>query len=133
MLHEMPPFKARLNIYADFLATRYSRTTPRVNHQTGQVVSIQIHGRQIMSQYDSCIRYHVNGYHLRQSMQDKHSWSDSTWEDVDFGLFGQHFRRRRPHHQVTHMKRVHDQLPIGIRRYQQSRIKDANLKIVPLL
>ena len=64
-------------------------------------------------------------------MQAKHGWSDSTWNQIDFSLFGQHFKRLRPHHQVTHMKRVHGQLPLGIQRYRQSREKDPVLKLCP--
>jgi hypothetical protein len=134
--YEKLPLKARLNIDADFLATRYRtrgrlKSSSSVDHQPGQVASISINGRRLTSKYDSCIRYHINGYHLRRYMQHTHMWSDHTWDDVDFGLFGQHFRRLRPHHQVTHMKRVHGQLPIGNRRYDQSRTKDPTLKLCP--
>ena len=134
--YERLPFKARLNIDADFLATRYRlrgrlKSSPLVDHQTGQKVSILINGKRLTSQFDSCIRYHINGYHLRRYMQEKHSWSDCTWDDVDFHLFGQHFKRLPPHLQVTHMKRVHGQLPLGKRRYEQSRIKEPTLKLCP--
>ena len=130
------PLKARLNIDADFLATRYRlrgrlKSSSRVDHQPGQGVSILINGKRLTSKFDSCIRYHINGYHLRRYMQDKHLWSDQTWGEVDFCLFGQHFRRLRPHHQVTHMKRVHGQLPIGKRRYDQARLQDPSLKLCP--
>ena len=60
-----------------------------------------------------CIWFHVNGYHLRQHVQKKQGWSDSVWESVDFYLFGNYFRRLRPHQQATWMKLVHDQLLLG--------------------
>ena len=134
--YERLPFKARLNIDADFLATRYRkrgryRSSPRVDHQHGQQVSILIQGIPLTSHFDSCIRFHINGYHIRQYMQQRHAWSDATWEDIDFALFGQHFKRLRQNHQITHMKRVHGQLPIGRRRYQQARVQDPNLKLCP--
>ena len=134
--YESLPFHARLNIDADFLATRYRqrgrlRSSSSSDHQRGQRVSILINGVTITSQFDANIRFHVNGYHLRRYMQDKQSWSDSIWNDIDFHLFGQHTKRLRPHHQVTHMKRVHGQLPLGVRRYQQSTIKDPVLKLCP--
>ncbi|KAI2498313.1 hypothetical protein MHU86_16183 [Fragilaria crotonensis] len=134
--YEHLPFKARLNIDADFLATRYRlrgrlKSSPLVDHQIGQKVSILINGKRLTSQFDSCIRYHINGYHLRRYMQERHAWSDCTWEDIDFHLFGQHFKRLPPHLQVTHMKRVHGQLPLGTRRYEQSRIKEPTLKLCP--
>ncbi|KAI2494170.1 hypothetical protein MHU86_20364 [Fragilaria crotonensis] len=116
--YEKLPLKAHLNIDADFLATRYRnrgrlKSSSSVDHQSGQGVSISINGRRLTSKYDSCIRYQINGYHLRRYMQQTHMWSDQTWDDVDFGLFGQHFRRLRPSHQVTHMKESMDSYPSG--------------------
>ncbi|KAI2501729.1 hypothetical protein MHU86_12735 [Fragilaria crotonensis] len=130
------PWKARLNIDADFLATRYRlrgrlRSSSVVDHQDSQKVSISINGKRLTSQYDSCIRYHINGYHLRRYMQEKHQWSDATWDEIDFVNFGRYFKRLRPSRQVTQMKRVHGQLPIGQRRFDQSRIKDPTLKLCP--
>ena len=134
--YEQLPFQARLNIDADFLATRYRkrgrlRSSKYSDHQYGQQVSILINGVRITGQFDTNIRFHVNGYHLRQYMQTKHAWNDSTWNNIDFHLFGQHFKRLRPNHQVTHMKRVHGQLPLGVRRYQQARVKAPALKLCP--
>ena len=134
--NERLPFKARLNIDADFLATRYRkhgrlRSSPRVDHQYGQQVSILIQSTPLTSQFDSCIRFHVNGYHLRQYMQQQHSWDDASWDNIDFALFGQHFKRLRQTQQLTHTKRVHGQLPIGTRRYQQARVQEPHLKLCP--
>jgi hypothetical protein len=130
------PLHARLNIDADFLATRYRHrgrlhSSNHSDHQDGQQASILINGTRLTGQYDSCIRYHINGYHLRRYMQERHGWTDQTWETIDFNLFGQHFKRLRPNYRTTHMKRVHGQLPLGRRRYQQSRIKDISLQLCP--
>jgi hypothetical protein len=130
------PFKARLNIDADFLATRYRqrgrlKSSIHTDHQHDQKVSILIQGVRLTSQIDASIRFHINGYHLRQYMQERHGWTDTTWADIDFGLFGQHFKRLRPNHRVTHMKRVHGQLPLGRRRHQQARTKDPTLELCP--
>ena len=46
------------------------------------------------------------------------------WDSVDFPLFELHVRRLRPARQMAHMKFVHDQQPLGVRRLQQSKIKD---------
>ena len=50
---------------------------------------------------------------------------------IDTGQFGQHFKRLTSSQQITHMKVVHDQLPLGIRRYQRSQSKDETLKTCP--
>ncbi|KAI2500344.1 hypothetical protein MHU86_14152 [Fragilaria crotonensis] len=130
------PRSARMNIDADFLATRYRnqgrfQSTPSVDHQESQKVSFTINGLRINNHFDDSIRYHINGYHLRQYLQEQHSWSDSTWQEIDFSIFGKFFRRSSPSKQIRHTKFVHDQLPLGIRRYQQARIPDASLKLCP--
>ena len=71
------PYKVRLNVDADFLATRYQHrgrlfSSKTTDHQDEQSVSILLNGTPITSNYDSTIRYHINGYHLRQYMQEKH-------------------------------------------------------------
>jgi hypothetical protein len=77
------PLRARLNIDADRLATRHrlqdkKEVKENTNHIAAQQISISINGIRIQSQVESSIRFHVNGYHLRQIMQAKHKWSDSA-------------------------------------------------------
>ena len=129
-------FASSLNIKADALATEYRKTgrlkpTCSVLHELDQGCSISINGERVTSQYDDSIRFHVNGYHLRQYVQEKQGWSDSVWDSVDFYTFGQHFRRLKPQQQVTWMKFVHSQLPTGARRYIQSPVKDERLGLCP--
>jgi hypothetical protein len=130
------PFPAKLNVDADFLALRYredGRLKPSqlTDHHKGQQVSLSIQGVRITSHLDSCIRFHINGYHLRQFLQKKRKWSDSTWETVDFESFGRHFRRLSPSHQIAHMKLVHDQQPLGKRRHRIAPVKTESLKLCP--
>ena len=130
------PFLVRLNVSADFLATRYRlrgklKSSQRVDHDPSQKISISIHGCRLTSQYDDCLRFHINGYHLRQYIQDKREWSDKVWDDVDFDIFGTHFRRLRPSQRTQHLKLVHDQLPLGWRRRQQSATNDQHLETCP--
>ena len=123
------PLSSRLNITEDNLATLYRKTgrlkpSQNCHHEEEQRCSISINGSRLSSQYDESIRFHINGYHLRQYLQSKQGWSDNTWEDVDFYTFGRHFRRLRPQSQAKWMKIVYDQLPLGERRYLQSQVKD---------
>ena len=67
--YEQLPRAARLNLDADFLATRYRlrdkmRSMQLVDHCPEQRVSISIMGVRLTGQYDECIRHHINGYHL---------------------------------------------------------------------
>ena len=65
---------SRLNIETDALATVYRKTgrlnpISSVSHESEQGCSISINGERVTSQYDDSIRFHVNGYHLRQYVQ----------------------------------------------------------------
>jgi hypothetical protein len=136
MAYDKLPVSARLNVDADFLATRYRqhgrfRAIASVDHRSDQQISLYINGTPVTSQYDDCIRFHVNGYHLRQYVQQRHQWNNGTWDMIDFHTFGQHFKRLRPNHRGQHFKFVHDQLPLGERRLREAPVKDLSLKLCP--
>jgi hypothetical protein len=130
------PLAARLNVDADFLATRYRqhgrlRAIAFIEHRSDQQVSIYINGSPITSQYDACVRFHVNGYHHRNYVQHRNGWDNRTWDAIDFYTFGNHFKRLRPSHRGQHFKFVHDLLPLGDRRFHEAPVKDASLKLCP--
>jgi hypothetical protein len=130
------PRAVQMNIDADFLATRYRlrgklRSTPHIDHVPGQKISMAINGTRITSQYDACIRYHVNGYHLKQYMQHRKGWSVAVWRDIDFEEFKRHFRTLGSAQKIRQTKVVHDQLPLGPVRYRRAAIPDDILKKCP--
>jgi hypothetical protein len=90
-----------------------------------------MNGTRIQSHFDECIRFHVNGYHLRQYMQSKNRWTNSTWDEIDFESFGAHFRSLTSNHQTSHMKHVHDQQPLGKRLNRQAQVPDPTLEQCP--
>ena len=127
---------ARLNIDADFLATRYRqhgrlRSMASIDHSPAQQVSIYINGTPVTGQYDECVRFHVNGYHHCQYVQHRHGWSNETWDDIDFYTFGKHFKSLRMPHRTQHFKYIHDQLPLGVRRFREARLQVPSLKLCP--
>ncbi len=86
----------QMNVDADKLATNHRnqslpQSSQTVDHLPSSRVSIILNGRQLTSNIDSSIRYHVNGYHMRLYLQKRHSWSDQVWNTVDLRLFGRHF------------------------------------------
>lgn len=130
------PRDAQMNIDADFLATRYRqwgnlKSSRHIDHHPDQRISISIQGVRLTSQHDSCIRYHINGYHMKQYMMERKHWDEATWNSIDFELFGRHIRSLSLSQRVTHMKMVHDQLPLGIRTHQRSLSKAESLKQCP--
>jgi hypothetical protein len=134
--YERLPFAARLNIDADFLATRYRehgrlRCSAMVDHRLDNVTTLYINGSPITSQYDDSIRFHINGYHQRLQIQKTEKWTDAAWDSVDFFTFGRHFRRLRPSHRTQHFKYIHNLLPLGVQRFREAPIKDDKLKLCP--
>ena len=125
-----------MNVDVNSLATRHRQqplpqSSQTIDHLPSSLVSINLNGRHLTSNIDSAIRYHVNGYHLRSYLQNRHSWRDLVWNSVDIRLFGRHFKNLSPQHQVSHLKFVHDQQSLGKRRRQQSVIMDPVLALRP--
>ena len=135
-LNEPLSLAAKLNIAADALATEYRlhgrlKSSEKQDHLDLQLCSICIKGVRLTCQFDECVRHHVNGYHLRRYIQESRDWSDQVWNDVDFHVFSSHYRRLSSRLQITRMKIVHNQLPLGERRFKQSSIKDEALATCP--
>ena len=130
------PLAARLNIDADFLATRYRsqgklRMSAQVDHVPGQQLSIYLNGVPLLNHFDEKIRFHVNSYHQRQYMQEHNGWSDATWHEVDFYSLGLHLNRLSPGHRSQHIKLLHDLLPLGIGRHRELSIQSDTLLLCP--
>ncbi len=129
-------WRAKLNVDADRLATNHrlqqsTQSSPAIDHLPSSQISISLNGRCLTSKIDTAIRYHVNGYHMRQYLQQKHAWDDKVWDTIDFYLSGCYFNRSTPAQQTPHMKVVHDQQLLGNRPLQQSLIKDPILQLCP--
>ena len=107
------PLSARLNIDADFLATRSN--TDGTGQKSGLTTlwisshaSIHVHGTPVTSQYYDCIRFHVNGYHHRQYVHRRHGWTNWTWESIDFYVvvhLWEAFQMTWPHSSGTALQR----------------------------
>ena len=121
---------------ADTLATNHrishsTQSSQTIDHLPSTLISISLNGRRLTGKIDEAIRYHVDGYPLRQYLQHKHSWDNKVWDSIDFYLFGRHFKQLTPQEHTAHMKVVHDQQPLGKRRFQQATIKDPAFQLCP--
>ena len=94
-------------------------------------MSISILNTRFFGQLDDHLKYHVNGGYLRGYTQSKHKWSDKVWDMINMTAFGKNFKSISLTHQPAHLKFIHNQLPLGDRQYQQSPVKDENLKLCP--
>jgi hypothetical protein len=96
-----------------------------------QQVSLYINRIPVTSQYDASVRFHVNGYHYRNYVQQHNGWDNRTWDSIDFYSFGKHIKRLTPSQRSLHFKFVHDYLPLGERRFREAPVKDVALKLCP--
>ena len=117
------------NIAVDALATLHRterRLLPRqqIPHLAPMKCSISLNGLILPGHFNTMLRYHINGYHLRAHMQTKFSWSDLHWLHVDLPLFSAHFRSISANLQVQRMKFVYDQQPLGARTSKYSSLVD---------
>ena len=127
---------ARNNVDVDHLASTHTsqhRLAPSqsIPHQPLMRVSITAGGVRMVGNFDAHIRYHINGSPLRVYMQRRFQWSDTTWDLVDLFHFRAHICSLQPSQQITHMKLVHDQQPVGIRLLQRAPVKDPTIALCP--
>lgn len=98
------------NNKADELATWYREVSGKrqsiesTDHVPGTQISISINSVRIVGQVDSCLRYHINGYHLRRYTQSKYKWNDQTWNCIDVEALGRYHSRLPPAEQIAHTK-----------------------------
>ncbi|KAI2503346.1 hypothetical protein MHU86_11066 [Fragilaria crotonensis] len=125
------------NNRADELATEYRNGTTRRQsreitvHIPESRVSIWIQGIQQVGQVEECIRFHINGYHLRQHLQARHKWTDDEWNTIDIQLLSQFCRSLTPSKHTAQVKFMNNQRHTGLRRYQVAKIKDPTMRLCP--
>ena len=100
-------------------------------HIPSTKISVQILSTRYYGNLDDNIRYHVNAGYMKTYLQEMHSWSKSVWKTVDIQSFGKFVKTISLQHRPAHLKFVHDQLPLGDRKFQRAAIKDPQLKLCP--
>jgi hypothetical protein len=109
----------------------YRQSVEHTEHTPESRVSISINGLRLTSQIEESLRFHINGYHLRQYIQSRQRWPDQVWQRVDLEAFGSFHRRLTSSEQIAHTKFIFDQWHTGKQQYNVATIKDAKLKLCP--
>jgi hypothetical protein len=143
--HQSTPITARgrrhqdilSNNNADGLATWYREASGKrqsiaqTDHVSGTNISLSINGIRIVGHVASCIRYHINGYHLRRYIQSRNRWSDKTWNRIDIEGMGRFQSLLSPTEQIAHTKYKFDQWYTGTRRLKVSKFEDHRIGQCP--
>ncbi len=125
------------NNRADELATSYreqhrtSQSQERIDHVPEARVSIRIKGIIQIGQVESCLRFHINGYHMRCYLQHRHEWPDDVWDTIDLTVLGQFCRSLTPSNHTAQAKCMNYQRHTGLQRYRVAKVKDPTLRICP--
>ena len=89
--------EAKLNIDVDELATNHrltrdSQPMRNVQHLSSQKVTMTINGQRFPTNWDTNIRWTINGTYLKVYLQSKYKWSDAPWQSIDHDHLYQHMR-----------------------------------------
>jgi hypothetical protein len=98
------------NNRADDLATWYREASgqwqsrEKTDHEHDAMISIKLNGVQLVSKIEECVRYHINGYHLRNYVQSKYKWTNQIWNTIDVKLMGNFHKQLDAKNQIARTK-----------------------------
>jgi len=116
---------ARMNTRADELAEQYrvkhhrikgAVSLPCADPIPGQQVQLIINGFAITQHHARWIRYQINGYNLRDYLQGRHKWRNSTWDYIDWYGFKSAIFQQTPTMRRRISKFVHGWWNTGVQR-----------------
>ncbi|KAI2498083.1 hypothetical protein MHU86_16393 [Fragilaria crotonensis] len=125
------------NSHVDHLATWYRerskkrQSVEKTDHTPEAKITLSVNGVRLVSQIESCLRFHINGYHLRLYVQSKHKWTNNTWDRIDVDIFGRFHRRLSASAQVAQTKFMFDQWNTGKVRSRNAKVRDPKLSLCP--
>ena len=120
----------------DALATahrveRYLIRRQGIAHIPSMQASLSINGLRLPGHFDSMIRYHINGYHLRCHMQATFQWTDQDWNTINHHAFSQFHRSLNPTKQTQRMKFIYNQQPVGTRLLKYAEVPSDSIALCP--
>jgi len=121
---------ARLNTRADELAEEYRQefggrksamSVPKAVPLPGQRVQLVVNGFAITQHHAHWIRYQINGYNHRSYLQQKHQWSNSQWDTIDWHGFKKAMLSQGPTDRRRTTKYLHGWWNTGTQRRRFNR------------
>jgi hypothetical protein len=97
--------EAKLNIDVDLLATQqykdsHAKTKPMrsIDHIPCQRITLAINGQRYPSNWDTNIRWSINGTFLKQHLTNKHQWTEQQWNMIDFSMVKAYMNHKSLNH-----------------------------------
>ena len=118
--YEELPRDAKHNIDADKLATKHqvlqlSRPMRKTAHLPSQQISLTINGTRYPGNWDNNLRWSINGFYLKKYLSQKHRWTETIWQTIDFSLVRACYKPTASE-QRQWFKFMHDLQPLGKRK-----------------
>jgi hypothetical protein len=129
------PRDARLNIDVDELATKHrvlniTRPQRKIEHLPSQRISLTINGVRYPGNWDVNLRWSINGFYLKQYLVQKHNWTETIWQSIDFSIIKFFFSSQtKTSEQRQWFKFMHDLQPLGKRKHQMGATFDQNATV----
>jgi ribonuclease HI len=115
--------EARYNVDADELATKHrllqvSQPMRKTAHLPSQRISLTINGTRYPGNWDSNLQWSINGFYLKQFLQQKHKWDETIWQTINFSIVKQFYGSKGASKQRQWFKFMHNLQPLGKRKQQ---------------
>jgi hypothetical protein len=112
--------EARLNVDVDELATKHyaSQQQPmqQIDHIQSQLISLSINGKRFPSNWDTNLRWHINGFYMKRSLMTKYGWTEEVWKTIDFTMVKAYLQHNSIYERNKWFKFMHDLQPLGKRK-----------------
>jgi hypothetical protein len=130
--------EARLNVDVDELATHHNthtrNATPmrRIDHIPCQLISLKINGQRFPSNWDTNLRWTINGSYLKAYVKSKHGWDEATWNLIDFEFVKAYCTPTKSTGRYKWFKFMHNLQSVGERKQKMNRrAEDVNISMCP--
>jgi hypothetical protein len=113
--------EAQYNVDVDALATRHrdqklSRPMRKTEHLPSQKITLTINGVRFPSNWDTNLRWSINGSYIKLYLMTKHRWTDSIWQSIDFLTLKAFTNQKQHKDRCKWFKFMHDLQPLGKRK-----------------
>ena len=127
--------EAKLNVDVDELATKQHDEIHRrppmrsIDHLPCQKISITINGQRFPSNWDTNVRWSINGTYMKQYLTKKHGWEECTWKSIDFSLVKAYIPKKDLSAKTKWFKFMHNLQSVGTRKQQMSNSLNPDINI----
>jgi hypothetical protein len=92
-----------------------------IEHIPSQKITITINGLRFPGNWDTNLRWSINGTYTKLYLMQKHGWSDSIWKTIDFSTVKAFCNHKTYASGSQWFKFMHDLQPLGKRKIAMGR------------